>query len=173
MRSQNLSFCRTDLIIKEAFTGGLFYMADPQTTTMIPCSLLCRLLYPHAYCPPTSTMHSTHCPFPALLYPALLQLEVRSGGSGETAKGGRIIKHHNTELSCTSHTSPPFATIKQCFLNSFATIQQQCFWTVVVQLSGIAVGKPQTSLICNLSYFSLSKKSASSRLSIEVEIYLD
>ena len=59
MRSQNLSFCRTDLIIKEAFTGGLFYMADPQTTTMIPCSLLCSLLYPHAYCPPTSTMHST------------------------------------------------------------------------------------------------------------------
>lgn len=52
MRSQNLSFCCTDLIIKEAFTGGLFYMADPQTTTMIPCSLLCSLLYPHAYCPP-------------------------------------------------------------------------------------------------------------------------
>ena len=124
MRSQNLSFCCTDLIIKEAFIGGLFYMADPQTTTMIPCSLLCRLLYPHAYCPPTSTMHSTQlCStllYPpllcsTLLYSALLQLEVRSGGSGETAKGGRIIKHHNTELSRTSHTSPPFATIKQCF----------------------------------------------------------
>ena len=47
--SHNFGFCSRDLIIKEAFYRGLFYMADPQTT-VIPCSLVPA--YPHAYWAP-------------------------------------------------------------------------------------------------------------------------
>ena len=111
-----LNFCQTDP--KEAFTGVCFTWVIPNHHAPL-FSCLCS----SSSCL-VGTRSTMHCPpplcssmfFSALLHSGLLcfvflfyillcstlrdQLEVRSGGSRETAKGW-IIKQYNSTLSCS------------------------------------------------------------------------